>query len=196
MPNSSNPPSSPPLVPPGGPEGPDQGEIWRAVPGFEGRYEVSTHGRVRSLAFRNNHSFVPRLKILRNRISSADYCRVSLGSGTRISKRDHAVHVLVLEAFIGPRPAQHEAAHLNGNRQDNRLVNLVWATRSENFMHKWNHGTMAHGESSWTAKLTDERVREIRRLGRSHRHALAQQFGVSVSTVEAVLAGKTWRHVR
>lgn len=105
-------------------------EIWCAIPGLEGRYDVSDQGRVRSLRFRGGRVDVPRKTplILRPALSKFGYWHVG------IDRRARQNHLLVLEAFVGPRPIGQEAAHLNGVRTDNRRENLAWKTRSENAM--------------------------------------------------------------
>jgi hypothetical protein len=108
-------------------------ERWRPVPGFGTRYEVSDQGRVRSRA----KSAEERMRSLS--ANSQGYHTVDLwnGDGTSATKR---VHRLVLEAFVGPAPAGHEACHGNGDRTDNRLENLRWDVRTENMRDVVRHG--------------------------------------------------------
>lgn len=197
-------------------------ETWRAVVGFEGRYEVSDQGRVRSL--RVQHGKVRREPLILREITRNGYRWISLGA----AKRQVAVHRLVLGAFVGPCPPDHETGHLNGIRDDNRLVNLRWITRQENAEHKALHGTLlvgdanparrhperlargdrngarlyperlTRGEDHRTAKLTYEQVSEIRRvyvLGRVRQQDLADRFGVSQTVISSILRGRTWRPV-
>lgn len=94
-------------------------EEWKPVVGFEEDYEVSNQGRVR-----NKHT----LNILTP--NSYDYLRVYLGeSSNRIAKY---VHLLVLDAFVGPKTKGMEARHKNHNRLDARLENLCYGTHEEN----------------------------------------------------------------
>lgn len=105
-------------------------ERWKPVVGFEGRYEVSNLGRVRSLRPK-------REKVLRpSPDTNGGYFRVVLYSG---SKRRHVlVHRLVLGAWKGAPAEGQEARHLNNDRTDNRVTNLAWGTRSDNIadMHR------------------------------------------------------------
>lgn len=168
-------------------------EEWRAVPGFEGRYDVSSFGRVRSLRFRNRIIDKPRLVPL---IMTPEQCRkqrlrVHLGRGNRVS-----VHRLVLLAFVGPCPSdKNECAHLNGNPLDNRVENLVWATHSENNNMKVGHGTMPQGPQILASRLTTPQVREVRaRLTQGDSCGqIAKDFGVSPRTITAINHGETWR---
>lgn len=104
-------------------------ERWAPIVGFEGRYEVSTLGRVRALTRGNQWGVVP-LRVPRIRAIKPDregYMRFTAGR----AERTLAVDRCVLEAFVGPAPAGHEAGHLNGDRSDCRLANLRWCTDQE-----------------------------------------------------------------
>jgi hypothetical protein len=172
-------------------------EEWKPVVGFEGLYDVSNMGRVRALRFRNGSSDrplkVPKLKKVQ--INRHGYSRVALYRGGKPSHE--SVHTLVLEAFVGPKPAGQEAAHGNGVRTDNRLENLRWTTRSENHADKHMHGTTQHGERNSQSKITADDVEEIRAL-REQGLKLAEigtRFGVTESNVARIVNGDTWRHV-
>lgn len=124
-------------------------EEWRAVPGYEGLYEVSDQGRVRSLdrtvTFANGWTRNYASQIIN--ASKRVYWRVSLRdeSGNR---RTWKLHTLVLTAFVGPRPDQAEGRHLDDNKDDNRLSNLAYGTRSENRLDSVRNGT--HNEARKT----------------------------------------------
>jgi hypothetical protein len=113
-------------------------EEWRAVPGFD-HYDVSSLGRVRSRR-RAGEPLVMKQKKLR-----CGYMIVTLCD--RGERHERTVHLLVLEAFVGPRPSPaHQARHvLNNRRDDNRLANLCWGTRRENMEDQRRHGTLAVG---------------------------------------------------
>lgn len=176
-------------------------ETWRDVPGYESRYQVSDQGRVRSVArFVNQGNrwgalrqrFVPG-QVLRNTMNGTGYLQISLG---RDGKK-HSVHKLVLLAFVGPCPRAHECAHGDGDRTNNTLGNLRWATRIDNHNDKRKHGTTAKGESNPNAKLTDGTVKLIRcgSASGATQRALARRFGISQQAVSRVLCGKAWAHV-
>lgn len=117
---------------------------WKAIPGYEGSYDVSDDGQVRSVEkFVRMGRGEGYLRHCRSQIRSlytdkAGYARVTLKScGVA---RNHLVHHLVLEAFVGPRPIGKECRHLNGNPVDNRLANLQWGTSSENSFDVVRHG--------------------------------------------------------
>ena len=106
------------------------------------------------------------------------------------------VHVLILEAFVGPRPEGHESCHNNGNTADCRVSNLRWDTYAGNLADKIKHGRVPRGETSGMSKLTDEAVRQIREKRKQGvtQIVLAKEFGVSKAAIKyATRIG--WRHV-
>jgi hypothetical protein len=117
-----------------------------------------------------------------------------------VGGRRHYVraHAVVLLAFSGPAPrVGMVAAHDNGDSTDNRIGNLFWKTQKENIADKSRHGTKMFGEKHVAAKLTDEKVAEIRRGRRAGEKlkALAVRFGVSKATIEGICKGRTWGHL-
>jgi hypothetical protein len=116
-------------------------EIWRPVVGYEGHYEVSDLGNVRSLdrevmAVRNGKEVTWKLKgkTLSPRRDSSGHLQVNLGQGG-----DKSVHRLVMAAFVGPCPENLEVCHWNGIASDNRLENLRYDTRSANAQDAIRH---------------------------------------------------------
>jgi hypothetical protein len=175
-------------------------EIWKPVSGFEGVYEVSDLGRVRSLertcAGRRKH--VPAC-ILKNIKHKRGYPVVRLHhpSGWTVQKK---VHLLVAAAFL-PNPNNlPEVDHVEGNKNDCRACKLEWVTTAENQRRAIALGLKkpVRGEASGGAKLTDEKVREIRLLAKttktSHRK-IGEMFGVKLLTIFNVVHRKTWAHV-
>lgn len=106
-------------------------EQWRPVVGYEGLYEVSDQGRMRSLRLGRTLTVPPNLSGYRQTtIRDAD------------GRRDNAkLHILVATAFHGPRPDGHQCRHLNGDKLDNRAINLAWGTAAENQQDSVRHGT-------------------------------------------------------
>lgn len=169
------------------------GETWRPVVGYEGFYEVSDLGRVRSLP-RNIRGVRPG--ILRGAIRNG-YRSVRLGhNGSH--RTNWYVHRLVGEAFIGPLPAGQETRHGPGGPLDNRLVNLCYGTAADNWADKVRDGAanvgVLRGEAKPTAKLTWQIAAECRRryAAGETQASLAREFGVHKTAVQQLCAGKTW----
>lgn len=110
-------------------------EEWRPVLGYDGKYEVSNIGRIRSVYFFNRSGVkTKRIFIRKYRTDQQGYPTTTFSS-----ERRH-IHVLVLEAFIGKRPDGFVCCHLNGLPFDNRVENLKWGTHKENYDHRIIHG--------------------------------------------------------
>ena len=119
-------------------------EQWEAIPGWEGAYEVSDHGRVRSLdrvVVRSDGSLmtVAGSVLAQQSKPRTEHRWVALSRQSKPSRRD--VHQLVLEAFVGPRPDGAVARHLDDKRENNHLANLAWGTQSENGFDSVRNGT-------------------------------------------------------
>jgi hypothetical protein len=167
--------------------------MWAAVVGYEGVYEVSDLGRVRSLDRIISSGHRRKGKLLRFLSYKVRYLQVMLSNANVQKCRD--VHVLVLTAFQGERPSpEHEARHLNGVRFDNRSSNLAWGTVEENTADKDLHGQVLRGEAHTLAKLTESDVKAIRASKRPQRE-LAAAFGVSQTQVSRVIRGVRWAHL-
>lgn len=123
-------------------------EIWKDIPGWEGKYQVSNLGRARSVDRLVNSrpgrsKYIKRGKILKpfktmNRNSNTQYYLIHMADGERGISRAFILSILVCTAFHGPRPesingdTRIDCMHINGNSLDNRAINLKWGTHKEN----------------------------------------------------------------
>jgi len=114
------------------------GEIWLPVRGYEGVYEVSDRGRVRSLDRRISGDRHIRGRVLKERPLPNGRPRVSLAFNGKAV--DAYTYRLVLEAFVGPCPPGMECLHWDDNHSNNRLANLRWGTRTENMRDMSRNG--------------------------------------------------------
>ncbi|SDL15955.1 HNH endonuclease [Arthrobacter sp. ok362] len=160
-------------------------EEWRAT-AYDG-YFVSSFGRVRG---RRGRILKPILK----ETGSGGYWVVACGAGNQ-----RAIHTLVCAAWHGEQPVGKEVAHQDGDHLNNVPGNLRWATRAENMADKVKHGRASGGsmpgEKHPSSKLTWEMAREIRStpIGpRGSLKLLAQQYGVSRTTIRYIQTGKNW----
>lgn len=176
----------------------DGEEVWKAIEGTAGLYEVSTHGRVRSWNPLGMHATLPMAKrkprrdpiVLKQWDKWAKggnyYRRVHIRYEDGSHRLENVAH-LVLWAFEGPCPDGMIACHNgDGDIYDNRRCNLRWDTPANN------------AREGKGAKLTVEKVRAIRRLcadGSRTRRELAAEFGVSYQSICSVVRHETWRNV-
>lgn len=179
-------------------------EIWRNVKGFEGYYQVSNLGRVRStgkVVIKSSrrgryYKSICKGKVLRLTPTKQGYLVVGLGDVGK--SRAFHVHRLVLEAFVGPCPEGMECRHLNDNKIDNKLVNLKWGTREENVADMFVNGKRFRGEKHPWSRLNEGKVREIRNIYATGKHVqreIAKMFGIDTSTVSNIITGKRWGYV-
>ena len=178
-------------------------EIWKDVVGYEGFYQASSLGRIKSMARPINYISLGKTKtsnlktkILRcTKNNQSHYWSVRLCIDG-IKKRKY-VHSIVTEAFLGPCPAGHQCAHLNGDNQDNRSNNLAWVTPKENQFHRTLHGTGMAGDLHWNSRLSERDIPSIRRRyanGESLKN-LAEYFGSTTKAIWAAANRRTWRCV-
>jgi hypothetical protein len=170
-------------------------EVWRPVPEYEALYEVSNRGRVRS--FTRSRLTTQGLKTWKGRelspfVDRNGYLYVNLSAGK--TARKIAVHVLVLSAFVGPRPDGLQACHNDGNRLNPVIGNLRWDTVAANSADRIQHGTSSHGERSGKARLTQAQVDAIR-VRPENSILLAKEYGVASSTIRAVRLGQNWKRI-
>jgi len=171
-------------------------ERWKPVVGYEGLYEVSDQGRVKSLPGQrwNGKVWIKKQGCFR-RLSTGKHGYLVVDLKHLGKRKTFTVHTLVLTAFIGPRPEGKECRHLNGNRADARLCNLRWGTPSENTEDKRRHKTLCQGENHASSKLTEADIRKIRELDAGNTD-IAKKFGVSQSLISMIRTRKKWKHVQ
>ena len=169
-------------------------EIWRDVVGYEGLYNVSDFGRVKS--FHNGKI------IIRKPAFSNGYLKVSLCKDGSI--RTHKIHTLVAKAFI-PNPENKPSVnHIDGNKTNNCVENLEWSTQTENMQHASQIGLLKHqglkGSDDPSSKFSDEDIRYIREnciLGSKNfgAQAFAKMYGVHSKTISRIVHGEHYAEV-
>lgn len=184
-------------------------EIWKPVlvQGFEGAYEVSSQGRVRSIdriAMRLSGRPL-RIKgiILKPSLESKGYLHVGLHKDGE--SRTMKVHSLVAREFLqappgvmGTRKNDFVVNHIDGNKLNNSVSNLEYVTASENVHHARRTGLISvKGVLNNKAKLDDSKVREIRAMHSDGytQVTLAAMYGVGQTTISKIVHRETWRHV-
>ena len=114
-------------------------EQWKPVLDYEGLYEVSDAGRVRSLDRLHPNGGTIKGRIMSTKPRSDGYVPVTLWKHGKRSVR--LVHRVVLDSFVGPRPPGGEGMHRDNDRANNHLRNLSWGSRAENIRDQLRHGT-------------------------------------------------------
>lgn len=152
-------------------------EVWKEFP-EDPRYLVSSAGRVYSTISN---------KILKFRVDRDGYLK---------GFKDHKAHQMVMSTFVGIRPEGFTVNHIDGNKQNNRLSNLEYVSRTDNVKHGWYSGLMVKGEDHHWSKLTKEQVDQIRSMYTGERGqytAIARLFGISRKAVFFIIKGVTWK---
>lgn len=175
-------------------------EIWKAVVGFEGAYEVSNLGRVQSLdrsviVTGRCGAEIRRYagKVLRqNNGGTNAYLTVALSKNGHVST--FCVHALVASAFLGPCPPGQEIRHFDGDDLNNAETNLRYGTRSENREDSRRLDRLAVGERIAQHKLTNEEVLRIRATKASS-NRIAGEFGVTARQIRRVRSKTNWAHL-
>lgn len=178
-------------------------EEWRPVVGYEGWYSISNHGGVRSELARMQYEAG---RIMIGRENPDGYREVVLYKhGTRVRK---SIHRLVCESFIGARDVSVEVNHKNGVKDDNRLENLEYVSRSENQQHRFRvlggkpctqprPEQRARGSRHAGSIMSDAKVLELRARFASGEKArkMANEYGIKVGTVYDILSRRSWTHI-
>lgn len=166
-------------------------EEWR-VSGIAPDYEISSFGRVRR-RFDFPKSRYKAGETLRSFVNGGGYLALQLKIDGRM--RGKLVHVLVCDAFKGPKPSdKHEVAHWDGIRTNNHCKNLRWATRKENMADAKRMGRTFPGESHRCAKLKEFQVLDILKDKRSN-DIVGLEYNVSRHTINNIRKGRVWRHL-
>lgn len=172
-------------------------EVWRDIPGYEGAYQVSTLGRVRSLdrvVSRVNKDGSVIQQQLKGRVlrqtnnHRVPYLTVTLSPGWKSAR----VHKIVAAAFLGDCPDGMEICHIDGNCFNNSVANLRYGTHEENVADMVKHGTRQR-----QCKFTENEIRDVRnRIAAGETDAdIAKAYGVSERTVFRIRHRKVYKWV-
>ena len=131
-------------------------EVWRDVKNYEGRYQVSSMGRVKSLERKFPHwrggERIQKERILKPRTNKGGYLQVVLCTGGK--QKTLTVHRLVAAAFHDNPEGKPQVNHINEDKTDNRVSNLEWATARENINHGTHNERVAKSQSKPVGQYT------------------------------------------
>lgn len=171
-------------------------EFWKPVKGYEGLYEVSSFGRIRSVErneiLRGRHPRPYTRKRKGSLISPRNGPYLNVNLCKKGSKRNYLVHRLVAEAFIDNPKGLPEVNHINEDKHDNRYSNLEWCSSSENSKHSSYKTT---GSRNGCSKLNEDQVTIIGYLLRNTDMTLKEigdQFNVSSHAIFRIKTGDNW----
>lgn len=171
-------------------------EIWKNIVGYEGLYQVSNLGRVKSLTRCGGRGYkqIRPERILKQANVGGYLVVVLCCNGASKMMR---VHRLVAQAFI-PNPSNLPIINHNDlNKTNNVVTNLIWSTHQSNMEHAKLNNAFPKGENNTSSILTDEEVLAIyrARLTDVSASSLAERHGVDKSSVYDIWSGKRWRHI-
>ncbi|WBK39941.1 HNH endonuclease [PinkBerry-associated phage LS06-2018-MD08] len=171
-------------------------EIWKDIKGYEGYYQISNLGRVKSLERKcktNNSYRIKKEKILKGGFTTKRYKHVTLLKN-KITKT-YQIHRLVAIAFIENLLNKETVNHKNGIKDDNRVENLEWMTYSENIKHAFDTGLKSlKGENHNQTKLKNEDIYYIRKSKKTIKE-LCDIYNLSRKALENIINRKSWKHI-
>ena len=176
-------------------------EVWEDIPNYEGFYQVSDVGRVRSMdrVITDRDGIMRKYKgrVLKPSIIHSGYEQVRLCNDGGCNAKK--VHRLVLETFEPHvNMGDLDVNHIDGNKLNNRLTNLEWLTRRDNVLHAYDIGLLnSVGERNPSAKLSKVDILEIlERLDTGElQKNIASDYGVGLATISNINTGYTWKSV-
>lgn len=176
-----------------------QNEIWKPVVGYEGLYEISSYGNVRSLdRFINVRGHIHKRKSRPMKVCCGRYKMIRLSKDSKVYTVN--IHRLIADAFIPNPQNKPQVNHINGVKTDNRIENLEWVTCSANIQHAYDNGLKkaVNGSRHYLSKLTDEIVSDIKRRIRNKEQiqSISNHYGVHQSSISKIKSGVTWKHVQ
>lgn len=165
-------------------------EHWKEI--FDGNYAISSMGQIKRLkaakGTQAGRLLKPSLRKAKNS-RSGGYYRVSIWVGN--IKKDAYIHQLVAEAFIGPRPKDHEINHKDRNTAHNFVDNLE-------YIDSIKHKQMVCGDGHGRAKLCSDDVRKIKRMLEHgyQQKEIAEIFCVNKTAIQKIASGQNWSHIK
>ena len=172
-------------------------EIWKDIKEYEGLYQVSNLGRVKS--FPRNGTQVNAIKILTLKLHHTGYYRVTLSKNNK--RIDKLVHRLVAETFIPNPNRKPQVNHKDGDKLNNRVDNLEWNTCLENVQHSIYTGLRNDkGCNSKRARFKESDIRWIRQHYKPNDSkygctALSKKFKVGKATISDIINHKIYKNI-
>lgn len=179
-------------------------EIWKDIPDFEGLYQVSNLGNVKTLERTTKNkqgTCLRKEKLLNLNISNRGYVNVKLYNTSKNIKKTIFVHKLVGLCFLNNANQYKEINHIDGNKLNNNINNLEWCSRSHNVKEAYRLNlrkeTTYKGEGNITSKLKDVDVLKIRDLYNKgiSMIKISEMYKVVPGTIGFIVKNQTWTHI-
>lgn len=178
-----------------------QKEIWKEIEGYEGFYQISNLGRVKSIdRFVKGQIGLRKAKgdLKIPTLGKRGYYEIGLNKNS--SRKTVKIHRLIALHFIPNPENKPHINHIDGNKLNNKINNLEWCTHAENMRHARVNGLNKDvGETHHNAKLKNSDIIKIRYLrskfNKTHQE-IANIFNVTRKNITSILNNKTWNHVR
>jgi hypothetical protein len=160
-------------------------EIWKSVVGSDGYYLVSSFGEIK-----NKYGHTMRISI-----DKKGYATINLSKATGVSRY---VHRVVAQNFIPNPENKLQVNHKDGNKKNNKISNLEWATPKENIDHSYGLITARIGQRHSQAYLTDAQARQIYHLGNNTKlkpKEIGDMFGFSHKIVGKIINKRSYKRI-
>jgi hypothetical protein len=170
-------------------------EIWKDIEGYEGLYQISNQGRIRSLE-RSVYHPITKIQKIPEKILKPDLRKGYLAVSLCINgfKKSFLIHRIVAKHFVLNHFNKPEVNHLDGNKSNNYYLNLEWATSSENQIHAVKTFLQKSGSKHSNSKLDETKAIKIKNSALSL-SKLSEIYGVSKSCIYSVKKSKTWKNI-
>ena len=169
-------------------------EIWKPIYGYEGYYEISNMGNVKTLKRKkyipknNSYGYIKERK-LKPWKDSNGYMNIDLCKNKKSTR--YKVHRLVAETFIDNPENLPFVNHIDFNTSNNKVENLEWVTARGNVMHSFSNGRISVPKNTKFPFKTVKEIRELYETGKYSQVALSERFGVSTNQVSRIVRYKT-----
>lgn len=178
-----------------------ENEIWKDIKGFEGYYQASSYGRIRScdryITEKTGKVNFLKSRILKNNIGDDGYYKVVL---QKYGKAYYfRVCRLIAQTFLENSGNKPQVNHIDGNKLNDHVTNLEWNTVQENITHSIQSGLKPVGENSFNAKLKETDIIRIRYLYDNkinNQNELARMYNVTQVNIGQIVRRKSWKHIK